>query len=279
MQSKRPGDTRMMPAGLQRFDLSGRIAVVTGGGSGLGRAIAIGLSEVGARLLVVDIDGPLAHATAEAIRNAGGEAVAVACDVRDPQQVANAFEVADATYQRLDILVNNAGIGSHVGPEDLSLDEWHNVLEVNLTGYFLCAQHAGRRMIRQRQGSIINISSIGGASGVGRGNFAYDVSKAGVLQLTRELAIEWAKHHIRVNAILPCQVRTDALQRLIDDPQFDSSALVSRFLTGIPLQRLGEPEDIVGPVIFLASNAAAMMTGALVPVDGGNLAFNAGGTL
>ena len=128
-------------------------------------------------------------------------------------------------------------------------------------------------------GSIINISSIGGASGVGRGNFAYDVSKAGVLQLTRELAIEWAKHNIRVNAILPCQVRTDALQRLIDDPQFDTSALVSRFLTGIPLQRLGEPEDIVGPVIFLASNAAAMMTGALVPVDGGNLAFNAGGTL
>ena len=118
----------------------------------------------------------------------------------------------------------------------------------------------------------------GGASGVGRGNFAYDVSKAGVLQLTRELAIEWAKHNIRVNAVLPCQVRTEALQRLIDDPQFDSGALVSRFLTGIPLQRLGEPEDIVGPVIFLASNAAAMMTGALVPVDGGNLAFNAGGT-
>jgi NAD(P)-dependent dehydrogenase (short-subunit alcohol dehydrogenase family) len=269
----------MMRAGLNRFDLCGRVAVVTGGGSGLGRAIAVGLSEVGARLLVADIDGPLANATAEAIRTAGGEAAAVACDVRDPHQVANAFEAGDAAYDRLDILVNNAGIGSHVSPEDLSLDEWHNVLEVNLTGYFLCAQQAGRRMMRQRQGSIINISSIGGASGVGRGNFAYDVSKAGVLQLTRELAIEWAKHNIRVNAILPCQVRTDALQRLIDDPQFDSSALVSRFLTGIPLQRLGEPEDIVGPVIFLASNAAAMMTGALVPVDGGNLAFNAGGTL
>jgi NAD(P)-dependent dehydrogenase (short-subunit alcohol dehydrogenase family) len=210
----------MMLAGLQRFDLSCRVALVRCGGSGLGRAIAIGLSEAGAHLLVADIDGPLADATADAIRNTGGQAVAAACDVRDPKQVADAFEVGDLAYQRLDVLVNNAGIGSHLCPEDLSLDEWHNVLEVNLTGYFLCArQQAGRRMMRQRQGSIININSIGGASAVGRGNFAYDVSKAGVLQLTRELATEWAKHNIRVNAILPCQAGSEKMAACLSNSE------------------------------------------------------------
>jgi NAD(P)-dependent dehydrogenase (short-subunit alcohol dehydrogenase family) len=151
---------------------------------------------------------------------------------------------------------------------------------VNVTGCFLCAQAAGRRMIaRGEGGAIINMSSIAGSSALGRGNFAYSVSKGAVNQFTRELAIEWAPYRIRVNAIQPCQVLTPALQSLIDDPQFDSDSLVATFLRGIPLGRLAQPEDIAAAALFLASDAASMITGALLPVDGGNLAMNAGGTV
>jgi NAD(P)-dependent dehydrogenase (short-subunit alcohol dehydrogenase family) len=259
------------------FDLTSRVAAVTGGASGLGRAMAIGLASYGARIAVMDTDTAGGVATVETIRKLGGDAVAIPCDVSREDQVSAAFEELDHALGGPDILVNNAGIGSHKRPEELSLDEWHAVIAVNLTGYFLCAQQAGRRMIERRRGSILNISSIGGASALGRGNFVYDISKAGVLQFTRELAVEWAQHGIRVNAILPCQIRTPALQKLIDDPAFDSDSLVTRILTGIPLNRLGEPEDLVGAAVFLVSDAAAMVTGALLPVDGGNLALNAGG--
>ena len=260
------------------FDLTGRVAAVTGGGAGLGRAIALGLARFGARVGVLDVNASSAAATAESIHVAGGEAISIGCDVTEEDQVSGAFDELDRSYRQLDILVNNAGIGSHRRPEELPLDEWHRVLEVNLTGYFLCAQQAGRRMISRRRGSIVNVSSIGGASAIGRGNLVYDISKAGVLQLTRDLAVEWAQHGVRVNAVLPCQLRTQGLQRVVDDPQFDSESLVKRFLAGIPLNRLAEPEDLVGPVVFLVSDAAAMVTGALLPVDGGNLALNAGGS-
>ncbi|MDQ6669325.1 MAG: SDR family oxidoreductase [Chloroflexota bacterium] len=261
------------------MDVSGRVTVVTGAGSGIGRALCLAFAEAGAPVAALDVAAESARATAEDINHAGGTAVAIACDVRSPEQVASAFEAVDQAFGRVDVLVNNAGVGSHTLPEDLGIEEWLNVLAVNLTGAFLCAQQAGRRMIPSGRGSIVNISSIGGASGVGRGNFVYDISKAGLLQLTRELAIEWARYTIRVNAILPCQVRTDALQRLIDDPQFDSDKLVASFLRGIPLNRLGETADIVGPVLFLASDASALITGVALPVDGGNLALNAGGTI
>ena len=185
----------------------------------------------------------------------------------------------DRVFGRVDILVNNAAVPSHARPEDITLDEWRRVLDVNVTGAFLCAQAAGRRMIKRDQGGcIINISSIAGSTAMGRGNFAYSVSKGALNQMTRELALEWATHRIRVNAIQPCQFRSPALQRLIDDPQFDSQALIQRFLAGIPLDRIGEAEEIVGPVAFLASDAASMVTGVLLPVDGGNLAMNAGGS-
>jgi NAD(P)-dependent dehydrogenase (short-subunit alcohol dehydrogenase family) len=144
-----------------------------------------------------------------------------------------------------------------------------------MTGTFLCTQEAGRRMIAQGQGgSIINTGSIAGVSALGRGNFVYSATKGAILQLTRELAIEWARHNIRVNAILPAQMRTPGFEQwLRNDPRFK----VEQFLVGIPLNRLGEVQDIIGPAVFLASNASSFVTGSLLPVDGGNLALNAGG--
>jgi NAD(P)-dependent dehydrogenase (short-subunit alcohol dehydrogenase family) len=261
------------------FDLGGRLAVVTGAASGLGRAIAIGLAAHGADIVGADIDDAGLAETIGQVQALGRRGLAVHCDTSQAGDVSHLFAEIDLAFDRVDILVNNAGIGSHARPEDLSLAAWERVMAVDITGYFLCAQAAGRRMIaRQSGGSIINISSIAGSSALGRGNFVYSVAKGAVNQFTRELAVEWAKHKIRVNAIQPCQIRTPALQNLIDDPQFDSDRLVNRFLTGIPMNRLGEPADLVGPAVFLASDAAAWVTGVLLPVDGGNLALNAGGS-
>ena len=262
------------------FDLSGRVAVVTGAASGLGRAIAGGLAAHGASIFAGDIDEPGLATTLEGIRGRGGRAEGIRCDVSDEASVAALFSAADAAFGRVDILVNDAFTPVvRTMPEDFPLDAWQRSIGVNLTGYFLCAREAGRRMIRQGTGgSIVNLSSIAGSTGIGRGNFVYSVTKHGVNGLTRELAIEWAKYGIRVNAIQPCQFLTPGLQVFIDSAP-DPQAVMERFLKGIPLDRLGDPErDIVGPVVFLASDAAAMVTGTMLPVDGGNLAFNAGGS-
>jgi NAD(P)-dependent dehydrogenase (short-subunit alcohol dehydrogenase family) len=260
------------------FDLSGRVAVVTGAGSGLGRAMAKGLARAGALVAVSDLNPETAAETAQMIQAAGGAAISTKCDTREPAEIVALFDASDTAFGGLDILINNAGIGSHMHPEDLSLEEWQNVLSVNITGYFLCAQQAGKRMIPQKRGAILNIGSIGGVSALGRGNFVYDISKAAVHHFTRELAVEWARHSIRVNAIAPCQIRTPALDALVANPKFESDALIKRFLTGIPLNRFGEAEDLVGPAIFLVSDAAARVTGSTLGVDGGNLALNGGGS-
>lgn len=260
------------------FDLTDRVAIITGAGSGLGRHLAVGMAQYGAQVVCVGRTLGTIQETSRRITAENHTPLTIQCDVQDAVQVEELYRQVDEAFGCVDILINNAAVGSHVKPEDLPLAEWHKVMETNVTGYFLCAQQAGRRMIPQRKGSIINLSSIGGASAVGRGNMAYDVSKAAINQLTRDLAVEWAKHNVRVNALMPCQFHTEGLQGLIDDPKFDSDALVKRFLHGIPMNRLGEPEDLLGPAIFLASDASAMVTGTLLPVDGGNLALNAGGS-
>jgi NAD(P)-dependent dehydrogenase (short-subunit alcohol dehydrogenase family) len=265
-----------MPGKL--FDLSDRVAVVTGSGAGIGRAIAVGFADQGADLAICDVDDAAMAETAARIAALGRRAVAVHADVGRPADIADLFARVDQEFGRVDILVNNVGANARSTPEALSLAEWQRVLACGVTGSFLCAQEAGRRMIaRGAGGSIINISSIAGASALGRGNLAHSVNKGGVNQLTRELAVEWAKHKIRVNAILPCQVLTEGFRQWLDSPGFDHS-LLDRFLVGIPMNRLALPEDMVGPAIFLASDAAAMVTGTLLGVDGGNLALNAGGS-
>jgi NAD(P)-dependent dehydrogenase (short-subunit alcohol dehydrogenase family) len=265
-------------AGLFRLD--GRVAVVTGGASGLGHAIAAGLASFGAVVVAVDINEAGLEATVQRIRDAGGTALGVPCDISDEASVESLFEQVDRAFGQVDILINGAFTPVvRVMPQEFPLDAWHQSLAVNLTGYFLCARAAGRRMIERGQGgSIVNISSIAGTTALGRGNFVYSVTKHGIIGLTRELAVEWARYGIRVNAIQPCQFLTPGLQVFIDAAP-DPEAVTERFLRGIPLDRMGDPErDIVGPIVFLASDAAGMVTGVVLPVDGGNLAFNAGGS-
>src|SRR5579883_2603724 len=263
------------------FDLSGKVALVTGAGAngGNGHAIALALAEAGARLVVSDIDAAGARETAREIRPLDRPVLAVHCDNGNPDDITAMFAEIDRVYGRIDILVNNVGIGQRARPEELSLADWQRVIRVNLDGTFLCSQEAGRRMIRQGTGgSIVNISSIAGSSALGRGNFVYSVTKGGINQLTRELAVEWAPYRIRVNAVLPAQILTPALQQLFRDPRLDAEKTRARMLAGIPLDRFGEPEDVAKAVLFLVSDAAAFITGHLLAVDGGSLALNAGGS-
>lgn len=262
----------------QRFDLDGRVAVVTGAAAGIGRAIALGLARNGADIAVCDIDGPGVQATADEATSYGRKAVAVHCDVEHQNQIEELFATTDRMFGSIDILVNNVGHLVRKKPQDLERADLLWVLNIGLFAALHCSQEAFRRMApNNRGGSIINISSIAGVTALGRGNLTHSVNKGGVNQLTRELAVEWAKHNIRVNAILPCQVLTEGFQRWLDSPDFDS-ALMTSFLSGIPMNRLADPDDMVGPAVFLASDAAAMVTGTLLPVDGGNLALNAGGS-
>ena len=263
---------------LNSFSLEGKVAVVTGAASGLSQAIAIGFAGAGADLLIADINHDGLHETAKSIRALGQKAEVCLCDIAEAAAVEDLFARLDAAYGQVDILLNGPFAFNREKPDQLKLADWNDAIAVCLTGFFLCAQQAGRRMIELgRGGSIISIGSIAGASALGRGNFVYSVAKAGVHQMTRELAVEWAGQGIRVNALLPAQMRTPSVKQWLEDPATDPG-LVAHLLKGIPMNRLGESEDIVGPAVFLASDASAFVTGALLPVDGGNLALNAGGS-
>ena len=238
----------------------------------------MGLVQNGADVAVCDINEDGLAKTAQKIESAGRRALTVRCDVEHQEEIDYLFAEVDRTFGRVDILVNNVGHLVRSKPEELALKDWNWVLATGVTAALSCSQQAFVRMKdSDRGGSIINISSIAGATALGRGNLSHSANKGAIHQLTKELAVEWAKHGIRVNAILPCQVLTEGFQQWLDSPTFDP-ALMDRFLAGIPMNRLAQPEDIAGPAIFLASDAAAMVTGTLLPVDGGNLALNAGGS-
>jgi len=247
------------------FDLSGRTALVTGGARGLGRAIALGLARHCAAVAVADVNGAGAAETAATIQQANQTAAAFPCDVSQEANVRQLVTGTLAAFGRIDILVNNAGITKRIALFDWQAAEWEEVIRINQIGTFLMAREVGRHMVERRSGSIINMSALGGGVlGLGRGNAIYCSTKGAVAALTRDLAAEWAQYGIRVNCVAPGWFKTDMNAPLLQNP-----ALVQRICDRVPLGRLGEPEDVVGPVVFLASDAAAMITGHLLPIDGG----------
>jgi NAD(P)-dependent dehydrogenase (short-subunit alcohol dehydrogenase family) len=251
------------------FDLGGKTALVTGAGSGLGQAIAEGYAEFGASVAVVDINEERALEVAQGITRKGGAAIALACDVSDSAAVRTAVGTVAGELGPVDILLNNAGLGNRSPAEEMDDCQWDTVLTVNLKGAFCFCREVGAAMIERGQGGrIINMASIAGVVGIETGNANYAASKGGIIAMTRCLAIEWARHNILVNAIAPSHTRTPLIERLIKDKP-DTETY---FLNNIPLGRLGTVTDLVGPAVFLASDAAAFVTGHTLMVDGGHTA-------
>jgi NAD(P)-dependent dehydrogenase (short-subunit alcohol dehydrogenase family) len=257
------------------FDLSGRIALVSGAAQGLGRAMALALAEAGADLMLVDLNAPGGEATAETIRGLGRRAAFVNGDVSEPEQIRASFARLDQEFGRLDFLGNVAGEGVLGAPEDIELSAVEQTWRNLVLGRFCMCQEAGRRMLVAGRGSIVNIGSLASITALGRGHIAYSMAMGAVAQMTRELSTEWSGRGVRVNAILPAQVLNPGLEkRITADP-----ALKTKFLGGIPAGRLGQPDDIRGLAVFLASDSSSWITGALIPMDGGNLSMNAGGSV
>ena len=252
-----------MEAGL--FDLTGRVAIVTGAGRGLGRAIALGLARYGADLVLAARTTPEIESLAGEIRGLGGRAVTVRTDIARKAEVEAMVAAALGLTGRIDVLVNNAGVDFNQPALDYDEGEWDRILGTNLKGYFLCSQAVGRVMVGQRAGSIVMNSSIYGSVGA-PDNLPYGASKGGVNQLTRMLAIEWAPHGVRVNAIAPGYMTP--MSRAPGEP--GPSEALERFVKErTPLARRGRAEELIGPVVFLASEAASYVTGCVLAVDGG----------
>ena len=250
---------------LDAFRLDHRVAIITGGAQGIGLEAARLFVAAGARVVLADRDGAAAAAAAHAL---GAAATAVACDVADETQVALLFDGTVAAHGRLDILVNNAGMALRRPTVDLSLADWQRVVDVNLTGAFLCARAAGRQMLAQGGGAVVNTASIFGISGGGLyPNISYQATKGAVVNMTRALAVEWAAGGIRVNAVAPTWTDTGFIAPLTAQPE-----LVERIRAVTPMRRLATAQEVANAILFLASPAASMVTGVVLPVDGGFLA-------
>jgi NAD(P)-dependent dehydrogenase (short-subunit alcohol dehydrogenase family) len=259
----------------QMFDLTDKVAIVTGAAQGMGRAMAMALAEAGADLLVVDRNEQGVNRTAAEITGMGRRSVAAACDVSEPSQVRTLFGKLDAEFGRVDFLGNVAGESIMAPPEEIRLEDVEQVWRNLVLGRFCACQEAGRRMLSAGRGSIVNIGSLASVTALGRGHIAYSMAMGAVAQMTRELSTEWAGSGVRVNAILPAQVLNPGLEKRIAE----MPSLRDQFLSGIPAGRLGRPDDIKGLAVLLASDSSEWITGALIPMDGGNLALNGGGSV
>jgi NAD(P)-dependent dehydrogenase (short-subunit alcohol dehydrogenase family) len=252
--------------GLDLFRLSGQTAVVVGGAGGLGAAMARGLAEAGAAVAVADADLGRAKVVADGLAKAGARALPLAVDVTDRAAVERMAAEAEDRLGPIDVLVNSAGI-THRGPAaEFPEAQWHRVLAVNLTGVFWGCQVVGGRMLARERGSIVNIASIAGQIGLS-GTVAYTASKGGVVMLTRALAVEWAPRNVRVNAIAPSWFHSNIGDLIHREPDY-----AARAMRRVPLGRMGEPDELIGAVVYLASAASAMVTGHVLAVDGGTLA-------
>jgi NAD(P)-dependent dehydrogenase (short-subunit alcohol dehydrogenase family) len=253
--------------------LNGKNAIITGGGSGISQAISLGFAREGAGLVVADINKENAESTAEAIRSAGGKAIAVAVDVSSASQVKAMMEKAVETFGRIHILVSGAGVSSCYNFIDLPEDEWDRVININLKGLYLCGQAAARHMAKHGGGVIINVTSQ--VSEVAQRNFPhYQASKGGGRMLTKSMAVDLANFNIRVNALAPGFTDTPLTsQSYVYSTEEELAAQMESLLQHIPLGRAAKPEDMVGAAIFLASDESAYVTGTSLFVDGGYLAI------
>ncbi len=251
------------------FDLTGKVALVTGARRGMGRAHALALASQGAKVAVTDVDLAECEKVMGEIKSKGGEAAAFKMDVSDTNEVDKVFTEAVNLFGRLDILVNNAGIYAPKPALDLTEEDWDRTIDINLKGQFLCAKRAAAEMAKNKWGRIINISSIAsGQVGIGiAGGAHYTASKGGIIGMSETLAVEWAPLGINVNVVAPGAIDTPMVQ----DANMSKEAMEA-FLAGVPLKRIGKPEEVSAMVIFLASEEASYVTGATFYVDGGWLA-------
>ena len=251
----------------QMFDLSGRVAIITGGSIGLGRQMAEGLAEMGANVVLCARKKERCEQAAQELQQIGVKTLALSCDVKDPASIQEVVDATLAAFGQVDILINNAGVSWGAPVEEMPLEQWNKVIETNLTGTFLCSQAVGKVMIRQQRGKIINIASVAGLGGSPPylSAIGYHASKGGVIVFTKDLAWKWAKHNIHVNAIAPGWF-----------PTHMSEAVIRRgkdtLLATIPMGRFGNEDDLKGAAVFLASDASDFVTGHVLVVDGGQSA-------
>ena len=248
--------------------LEGQVAIVTGAGQGIGRAIALTLAKEGAAVVVNDIDLERAKKVADEIKSLGGQAQPIKADVSNREEVNRLVEKTLDNFKKIDILVNNAGTAKLTPTMELTEAEWDSTIDINLKGQFLCSQAVAKHMIKQRRGKIVNIASLAAHIGT-PGLVAYSASKGGVIQLTKVLAVEWGKHNITVNAVSPGLTMTELVKAV-----FKERPDVFEGVERIPLKRLAMPEDIANAVLFLASPESDYISGQVLPVDGGTLAIH-----
>src|ERR1700741_3860702 len=249
------------------FDLNGRVAIVTGGSVGLGRQMAEGLAEMGADLVLCARKKERCQQAAEELQKLGVQVLALGCDVKDPASIQAVADAAMKQFGRIDILINNAGTSWGAPVEAMTLEQWNKVIETNLTGTFLFSQAAGKVMITQRRGKIINVAAVAGLRGSSPkfSAIGYSASKGGVIIFTKDLACKWGMHNIQVNAIAPGWFPTDMSGKVIERNK-------EMLLTGIPLGRFGGRHDLKGAAVYLASDASNFVNGNILVVDGGQSA-------
>ena len=253
----------------QLFDLTGRVSVVTGGATGLGLQMATGLAEAGSNVVICSRKLENCEAAIRGIEKLGVKALAVAADVTKPDQVEAVKDATLKKFGRVDVLINNAGRAWVAPPEDMPLDRWQQIMDLNVTAPFICSQIFGREMIKAKGGRIINIASIAGLRGRdpdAYNSIVYATSKGAVVNFTRDLAVKWARHNIRVNCICPGFFVTPLNEKLYQRNK-------EKIDGDIPLGRTGGPDDLKGIAVLLASDASNFITGAIIPVDGGSIAW------
>lgn len=252
------------------FGLSQKVAIVLGTGD-LGKVIAQAIAYNGADVFCFDINENEAKKACELCSEAGTRSFYKMVDVTSEESLSSAYQFVMEKYDKIDVLINATAITFHCPATQVSLEQWNKVIKINSTGVFLSCKIFGAQMIKQNKGSIINFSSIYGVVGSGRGNSAYAASKGLIISYTKELAIEWAAKGVRVNVIAPCQFMGPNLEKMARE-EFDYDELLKIWISNIPLGKVGTPLEMIGPVIFLASEASSMITGIVLPVDGGYLA-------